>query len=259
MEASLALGASAAPEIALGSAAMDETSPLSRVALLFGLAEESPRVLEALTHPSYAHEVRDARHNQRLEFLGDALLGFVTGELLFERFPNADEGELTRTRAQIVSAQALSEFGRHHDVASALRLGRGQQNSLQDSDNVVADAVEALLAATYLDHGLGQAKAVCALVVEFGLSQAPRRAALDPKSELQTRTQALGHKAPLYEEVQRVGPAHDMTFEVVVRVADNVAGRGRGRNKRSAEQEAARDALAAFDAQRPDHGDAGTP
>lgn len=226
---------------------MDNPSPLQRITQLFGLAEDSPRVLEALTHPSYAHEVRDARHNQRLEFFGDALLGFVAGELLFRRFPDADEGELTRTRAQVVSAQALAEFGRHHDVTSALRLGRGQQNTLQDSDNVVADAVEALLAATYLDHGLERASRACALVVEFGLALAPQRAALDPKSELQTKIQALGLRAPLYEEVLREGPAHDMTFEVVVRVAERVVGRGRGRNKRSAEQEAARDALAAFE------------
>ena len=226
---------------------MDNPSPLQRITQLFGLADDSPRVIEALTHPSYAHEVQGARHNQRLEFFGDALLGFVAGELLFRRFPDADEGELTRTRAQVVSAQALAGFGRHHDVTSALRLGRGQQNALQDSDNVVADAVEALLAATYLDHGLERASRACAMVVEFGLSLSPQRAALDPKSELQTKIQAMGLRAPVYEEVIREGPAHDMTFEVVVRVAERAVGRGRGRNKRSAEQEAARDALAALE------------
>jgi ribonuclease-3 len=230
---------------------MDEVSPLARVALLFGLSEQSERVLEALTHPSYANEVRGSKHNQRLEFLGDALLGFITGELLFERFPDADEGELTRTRSQLVSAQALAEFARHHDIGAALRLG-GRNNSPRDSDNVLADAVEALLAACYLDHGLEQARQACSLLVDFGLSLAPRRAALDPKSELQHRAQAAGRSAPVYEVVLREGPAHDPIFEVVVRVADQVVGRGRGRSTRSAQQEAARVALDAFQ-----QGDAG--
>ncbi|HSC90002.1 MAG TPA: ribonuclease III, partial [Polyangiaceae bacterium] len=225
---------------------MKDPRALERVAGRFGLSPTSDRLLEALTHPSFANEV-NAAHNQRLEFLGDALLGLLTAELLFERFPSADEGELTRTRAQIVSAPALAEFGRKERIPEALRLGKGQRASLLDSENVVADAVEALLAATYLDHGLEAARVACQTIVEFGLAQAPRRAALDPKSELQARVQALGYRPPVYEEVLREGPAHDMTFEFLVRVGDEERGRGRGRSKRSAEQEAARDALLALD------------
>jgi ribonuclease-3 len=226
---------------------MKQTDGLERVARLFGLAPDSERLLEALTHPSFANEVQ-ARHNQRLEFLGDALLGLLSAEYLFERYPRADEGELTRTRAQLVSAPALAEFGRAERIHEALRLGKGQRASLLDSENVVADAVEALLAAAYLDLGIESARAACLRIVEFGLAALAEPAALDPKSDLQARVQALGHRPPVYDEVLREGPAHDMTFEFVVRVADEVIGRGRGRSKRAAEQDAARDALGKLNA-----------
>lgn len=223
---------------------MDGTDPLTRVCELFGLAADSPRLAEALTHPSYAHEVKGATDNQRLEFLGDAVLDFAASELLFARFPRADEGELTRRRAQVVSTQALAEFARRHDLAEAVRFGRGaQQGNLKESENVLADAVEALLSAVYLDHGLEAARQACLKVIEFGLERGPTKSSLDAKSELQERAQAVGLRAPIYEVVLREGPAHDTTFEVVVRIGEVTVGRGKGRSKRTAEQEAARDGL----------------
>lgn len=223
---------------------MNEMAPTERVARLFRLSPGSARLQEALTHPSFAHETRGAQDNQRLEFLGDAILDFITSQILFENFPQANEGELTRIRAQVVNTLALAEFARHHALAPALRLGRGaKQNQLQASDNVLADAVEALLAATYLENGLETACAVCRKIVELGLKEVERAGARDAKSELQERVQALGHPAPLYEVVTREGPAHDTTFEVVVQVNEEVVGRGRGRSKRLAEQEAAKNAL----------------
>src|SRR5690606_28611762 len=120
---------------------------LSRVAQLFDLDEESPHLAQALTHPSFAHENKGVEDNQRLEFLGDAILDFCASELLFERLQRADEGTLTRTRAQVVSGEALAVFGREHGLAAVLRLGRGAQaGDLGYSTNVPAGAAEGLSA-----------------------------------------------------------------------------------------------------------------
>src|SRR5688572_21099746 len=133
-----------------------------RVAALFGLDVSSPRFLEALTHPSFAHEVAGAVDNQRLEFLGDAVLGLCVSDELVSRFPDAQEGQLTRTRAQVVSTEALSEFARQERIAEAIRFGRGaEQGNLHGSPKVLADVVEALIAASYLEHGMEAARRAC--------------------------------------------------------------------------------------------------
>lgn len=212
---------------------------------IFGLAPDSPHLAEALTHPSYAHEVPGTRDNQRLEFLGDSVLNFVTSRALFERFPDANEGELTRRRAQIVSTEALALFARNHEIGGGLRFGRGAaQAGLTDSDNVLADAVEALLAATFLDQGLAAAESVGLRIVDFALEHPDARFEHDPKSELQMRAQARGKKAPTYEVLSQVGPQHDCVFEVSVRLDGQEVGRGTGRSKKAAERSAALDALA---------------
>lgn len=223
---------------------MTESELRLRIFELFELSEDSARAHVALTHPTYSHEVRGTENNQRLEFLGDAVLDFIASERLFERHPEADEGELTRLRARVVSTDALAEFARGHGVGAALRFGRGAQLAqLAESDNVLADAVEALLAATYLDHGLETARRVCERIVEFGLRAAPRAGARDPKSELQERVQALGLRAPVYDVVGREGPAHDTLFTVSVVTGETELGRGQGRSKRLAERAAAQAAL----------------
>jgi ribonuclease-3 len=214
------------------------------VARLFGFELGAPRFEQALTHPSFAHENRDVADNQRLEFLGDAVLDFCASEILFERFAGADEGTLTRTRAQLVNSEALAEFAREKSISSALRLGRGAQTAgLGGSTNVLADAVEALIAATYLEHGLDAARAVCLGVVDFGLERAPDAGGRDAKSELQERVQALGQRPPVYRVVESGGPSHDTWFEVEVSVGERRVGRGRGRSKRAAERAAAAEAL----------------
>lgn len=214
-----------------------------RVAALAGLPTDAARLDEALTHPSYSNESRDLPDNQRLEFLGDAVLGFCVGELLFLREPEADEGVLTRLRAQLVSAEALAKWARHHDLARALRLGRGAEAAgLGDATNVLADAVEALVAAVFLERGLDAARALCALIAE-PLSNVPS-AELDPKSELQERLQAKSGVAPSYELMETSGPAHERSFRVEVRHQGQLLGEGRGKSKRAAERAAAAQALA---------------
>ena len=222
----------------------DEEAPLELVARLAGLAPDSPSLLEALTHPSLANERPDIRHNQRLEFLGDSILGFCASELIYERFPTADEGALTRMRAKLVNAEALAAWGRSIGLAGALRVGRGAATAgLRQGTNVLADAVEALIAAAYLEGGLEQAKRLSALVVEHGLSTFGTGAARDAKSELQERLQALGHAAPSYELVHERGPAHERWFRVRVVGAERALSEGEGRSKRAAEQAAAAAAL----------------
>lgn len=211
---------------------------------LLGLPADAPHYALALTHPSYANERGDTDHNQRLEFLGDAVLGFCTSELLFERYPKADEGALTRTRAQLVNAEALAAWARKYGVAREMRLGKGALGAgLGESTNVLADAVEALIAAAFLDGGLTRARSVCERIVDFGLSRHARAGARDPKSDLQERVQATGGRPPKYQVVDSGGPAHERWFEVDVVLGGRAIGRGRGRSKRQAERAAAAAAL----------------
>ena len=221
---------------------------IERIAELLGLPLTAPHFEEALTHPSFANEQRSARHNQRLEFLGDSVLGFCVSELLCARFPDADEGVLTRMRAQLVNAQALAVWARKEDLAQVLRLGRGAGVAgLRDSTNVLADAVEALIAAVYLDVGLEAARAACERVVADELKALESDGARDPKSELQERLQAIGGEAPTYELIETGGPAHQRWFKVAVRQDERRLAEGAGRSKRAAEREAAAAALALLD------------
>lgn len=213
-----------------------------RIAALIGLPTDAPRLEEALTHPSFSNERRDLPDNQRLEFLGDAVLGFCVAELLFVREPAANEGVLTRMRAQLVSAEALCGWAREHELSRALRLGRGAEAAgLADATNVLADAVEALIAAVFLERGLEAARELCGRIAEPALRGL--RPELDPKSELQERLQAESGVAPSYELVETEGPAHDRSFRVEVRHQGVLLGEGRGKSKRAAERAAAAQAL----------------
>jgi ribonuclease-3 len=250
---------SAAKKSARGSAASDkrrrasttartrrvdpDPGQLERIAGLFGLTRDAPHLRQALTHPSYANERRDVADNQRLEFLGDAVLGFCTSDVVYERHPAADEGTLTRLRAQLVNAETLAAWAKANDLALALRLGRGAGAAgLQESTNVLADAVEALIAATYLDAGLEAARKVCNQIIEFQLNVSTARLG-DPKSELQESVQAIGAEPPRYELVESGGPPHERWFRVQVLVGDRCLGIGEGRSKRLAERAAAEKAL----------------
>jgi len=220
---------------------------LGRMAALATLPLDSPALEQALTHPSLANERRGVLHNQRLEFLGDAVLGLCASEELYRSFPDADEGALTRLRAQLVNAEALAAWGRKVGLPAALRVGRGAAGSgLRESTNVLADAVEALIAAAYVEVGLEAARRISAEIVRYGLRSTGPIAARDAKSELQERLQALGQAAPSYELVEATGPAHERRFHVRVSGAGEPLGEGEGRSKRGAEQAAAAAALEAL-------------
>ena len=221
---------------------------LGRIAEIIGPGN-IPRFEEALTHSSYANET-GIPDNQRLEFLGDSVLGLCVSELLAEAHPDADEGVLTRMRSALVNAEALARWGRTERLGACLTLGRGAQAGLErEQTNVVADAVEALVAAVFGSHGLDGARELVRVVVAEPMAEAERLGMRDPKSALQERVQAAGGAAPSYRVVSARGPQHEQVFDVEVLVAGEVRGRGEGRSKRLAERAAANAALVAMEAE----------
>jgi ribonuclease-3 len=228
---------------------------LPEIAEALGLARVPGRLAEALTHPSRANEARkrgrepgEGMDNQRLEFLGDAVLGLCASELLMARLPGADEGTLSRARAMLVNADALAAWARATGLGDDLRMGRGAEAAGErDRTNVLADATEAVIAAVYLDAGLEGARDLCARIMSAPVSEVERggHRRMDPKSELQERVQAEGRASPRYSLVRAEGPDHQRTFVVAVEVEGAVLGEGHGGSKKLAEQEAARAALTA--------------
>jgi len=223
---------------------------------LLGVPPDAPHLRQALTHPSRANEAAGEQHNPRLEFLGDAVLGLCTSELLFARFPKAEEGLLTRMRAHVVNAEALADWGRSQELQSELLMGRGADAAgLRVTVNVLADAVEALIAAVYLDAGLPAAQRLCAKVVEAGLAGLDAGDPVDPKSALQEAIQARGSLAPSYEVLEQGGPSHDPWFLIGVRVGGEILAQGKGRSKRAAERQAASAALKSLSVPTPNPGE----
>ncbi len=215
-----------------------------KLAAILASDAEIPRLGEALTHPSFSNETGLA-HNQRLEFLGDAVLGLCVSELLSTRFPDADEGTLTRMRSALVNATALARFAKKIGLGDSLALGRGARSSGErEGLNVLADAVEAIVAAVYVALGLEGARKVTAAIVADPLAELDEAPSLDPKSALQERVQARGEPTPTYRVVKSEGPAHDPRFVVEVLVGERVLAQGEGASKKAAERAAATAALA---------------
>jgi ribonuclease-3 len=212
---------------------------------------EIPLLAEALTHPSYANEV-GIPDNQRLEFLGDAVLGLCVSELVARTKPDADEGALTRMRSALVNAEALAKWARQEMLGECLALGKGARaGGDREQTNVLADTVEALVAAVYEARGLPGARALVDDITRDGLAGSELLGMRDPKSTLQERVQAAGYGAPRYRVVSTEGPAHEPTFEVQVEVDDEPLARGKGRSKRQAERAAAMAAIAAWELREP--------
>ncbi len=205
---------------------------------------------EALTHASWPNEGGSgARSNERLEFLGDAVLGMIAANALFRARPDASEGELTRMRAEIVCGAALAAAARRIGLGERLILGRGEEAAGgRDRDRNLAGGFEALLGAVYRARGLNVARALALRLLKPEFDRVrDRGAALDPKSALQHLVQARWHEPPEYVTVEERGEDGDRRFVVEVRVSGDRLGRGAGASKRAAQHEAARcacDALA---------------
>ena len=210
-----------------------------------GYTFKDPKLLEnALTHSSYANESnRGLKSNERLEFLGDSVLGFVTAGYLFTH-GTGEEGELPRLRASLVCEKALSAYARSIRLGEALLLGRGElRGGGGDRPSILADAFEAVIAALYLDGGLQAAETFILPFIKEELTHQRRPQFKDYKTSLQEIVQQNPEEHLEYVLTGESGPDHNKQFTVEVHLNSNVIGTGRGRSKKEAEQQAAREAL----------------
>jgi ribonuclease-3 len=220
-------------------------------------------LVQATTHKSFANEAPSADevlHNERLEFLGDAVLNLVISEMLMEACPDSSEGDLSRLRASLVNERELAQVASHLGLGDLLRLGKGEERSGgRKKASLLADLFEAVLGAVFLDGGLEKSRAVARLAfgsrITTGREDVP---AFDPKSRLQVVLQQRGHEPPDYRVVEQAGPDHRRRFTVAVCAGDDELGRGIGTSKKEAEQAAAHDALSNLDSPDPD-GDTSKP
>jgi len=226
-----------------------EAQPEAVAALERALGHEfEDRVLleVALQHASYAHEKAGVESNDRLEFLGDAVLGLVVGHLLFEAHPDWQEGDLTRGLHQLVDRRALARLGRQLDLGSCLRLGRTEvQSAGQGKDSILADATEAVIAALYLDGGLDAVKEFALRVFSEALDPGAPRVIRDPKTLFQEWAMAEYGEFPSYQLTGDRGiEGHELRFAVSLSVRREEWARATGRSKRAAERLAAERAFA---------------
>ncbi len=224
---------------------------LASLQQVLGVSFDQPSVLEqALVHSSYINEnpAFAATSNERLEFLGDAILGFIIAERLWHDFPHLSEGEMTRLRSSLVRRDCLARIAVATGLGHYLYLGKGEEASAgrRKPANLSA-ALEAVIAAIYLDQGLATTRDFILRLFGAELEKVVSQGGVvDHKSQLQELTQARWQLTPAYHVVEAVGPSHDRMFTVEIRAGDTVLGRGSGKSKRAAETEAARSALIGF-------------
>jgi ribonuclease-3 len=218
---------------------VDETLE-DRIGHAFG----KPHLLAlALVHRSAL--ARAGQNNEKLEFLGDAVLDLAISDLLMSRFPTADEGELSKRRAALVNARVLAAKAAALNLGAELRLGKGEEKSGgRKKVSILAAAFEAVIGAVYLDGGFGAAREVVSHHFREDLARPGGESPIDHKSRLQEITQQLFRETPSYALVQASGPDHDRAFVVEISIAGRLSGRGEGKSKKEAEQQAALEALA---------------
>lgn len=199
----------------------------------------------ALTHRSYCNEHPEASEdNERLEFLGDAVLDFIVGEWIYHRYPELNEGQLTRLRAALVRNERLATFAQEINLGAALLLGAGEEASgARQRKSLLGSAFEALIGALYLDAGLEAVRNFVYPLLEQATTSLDLSGLLDPKSRLQEWAQAQRLGTPRYVLIATHGPEHAPTFEIEVQIGEQAYGRGIGPNKQIATLNAARDAL----------------
>ncbi|HVT45603.1 MAG TPA: ribonuclease III [Thermoanaerobaculia bacterium] len=234
----------------------DDQATLSAFEARLGYRFESRDLLvRALTHKSFSHESRgrDAPDNETFEFLGDSVLGFVIGDLLFRRFSDQDEGALSKMKAYLVSSTILARKARDYGMGEVLLLGVGEEKSGgRNKDSLLANLFEAVIAAVYLDGGIDAARNLIGDSFQADLEAIDRTDLLfhDYKTALQELAQGMGLALPDYVVIEELGPDHDKRFVVEVRVSNAMACRGEGSSKKEAQQEAARHALEQYNDRR---------
>lgn len=207
---------------------------------------------KALTHRSALNEkgAQSTESNERLEFLGDAVLELITTDFLYRTFPNESEGVLTAYRSALVKTASLAAVAKDLELGEALHMSRGEESSGgRNNDSILADSFEAILGALYLDRGLAAVEQFLSthLFKNMGDILSEKRYK-DPKSELQERVQAQSLPAPIYEVVSEIGPDHDKKFTVSVHIDGVLTATGVGKSKQQAQQEAAKKALKHYQA-----------
>lgn len=196
---------------------------------------------EALTHKSFAGEHRSARHNERLEFLGDSILGAIVANYIYKQCPHDEEGVLSKIKSNLVSRRNLYLWGKQLNLGQYMMLGRGElATGGRERDSIISNAVEAVIGAVYLDGGFPAAEA---LILPWVKTQQLTQDERDYKSMLQELLQKDSPQTPDYEVIQTIGPEHDKIFTVRVSVGEKELGIGKGHNKKAAQQAAAENAL----------------
>src|SRR5690349_9802358 len=219
--------------------------PLTPLEKRLGHRFKRPDLLElALTHRSYANEQGVPEHYERLEFLGDAVLGLVAAEWLYANHPELPEGELSKLKAQLVSRSTLAKHAEEVELGPALRIGVGEDRSGgRTKASLLADSMEAVFGAIYLDGGLDAAQSAILDMLEGAGTERTQQRVTDAKTQLQEVAQALGWELPEYRLVGAEGPDHNKVFSVECWLNGEPAGKGEGPSKKMAEQHAAADAL----------------
>lgn len=204
-------------------------------------------LVEALRHASYVNELGTAemRDNERLEFLGDAVLSLSVSDILMERFGHASEGHLSKWRASVVNEKVLSDLARQLDLGSLILLGKGEELSAgREKPSILADAFEALLGAVYLDGGFEAAKQIVGRLLMPSMERLEEEGQVeDFKSLLQEFTQETLRTRPEYVMIEESGPPHDKTFRVALQIQQRTVAEGEGKSKKEAEQRAAKEAF----------------
>lgn len=212
-----------------------------------------PALLElAFTHRSFAYETGSKETNERLEFLGDSVLGLIVTEELYKRYPDFDESRLSPLRSGVVNMRALADIARELELGQYIRLGKGEEvTNGRDKNSLLADALEALIGAIYLQFGYGKCTEIVSSLISSTMDSAVARGAgLDGKTALQELAALLGKGAPEYI-VSEEGPDHDKNFTAVAMLSGLAMSEGTGKSKREAEQVAARAAYEALKTANP--------
>lgn len=224
---------------------------LSHLTQVAGQGVDEPVLLRALTHRSYAYENGGLPNNERLEFLGDSVLGLVVTDTLYREFPDLAEGQLAKLRAAVVNMRALAEVARTFDLGEFVMLGKGEEaTGGRDKASILADTLEAVIGTVFLSLDLEHAARFVHHHFDPLIEQAATLGAgLDWKTSLQEIAALVGQGSPEYR-VDEQGPDHEKEFQAVVVIGDDVLGEGQGRSKKEAEQKAAKQAWHALEQRR---------